>query len=181
MLNSFLNRFARSSEGWFWVAAAICVVAALVILAWPWASSYLGRSKIPASNEIGLHQFLRFVGIDPMDRLPPSSNKAYNAFEKLRQLARDGKVRVKGKPGFKYRSPYMSWKPTELIDPIYWRDAQVFSLDVLGATDINNISTMPDDAMGKGKSQADVYKGLTLIEDDIKANFKENEFSRVKQ
>jgi len=163
-------------EGWFWAAAAICVVAALVILAWPWASFCLGRSKISATKEICLHQFLRFVGIDPMDRLPPSSNKAYEAFEKLRQLARDGKVRVRGKPGFKYRSTFMSWKPAELIEPTYWRDAQIFSLDVLGATNINNISTMPDDAMGKGKSQAYVYKGLTIIERDIEDNFKKDEF-----
>jgi hypothetical protein len=125
--------------------------------------------------EIDLHQFLRFVGIDPMDRLPPSSNKAHEAFGTLRQLARDGKVILKGKPGFKYRSPYMSWKPRGLIEPPYWRDAQIFSLDVLGASDVKTISTMPDEAMSGKKSDAFVYKELTIIEDDVKAYFKKDE------
>jgi hypothetical protein len=132
--------------------------------------------KVPELKEIDLHQFLRFVGIDPMDRLPPSSNKAHDAFGKLRQLARDGKVRLKGKPGFKYRSLYMSWKPQEIIEPPYWRDAQIFSLDVLGASDVNAISTMPDEAMSGKKSEAFVYKELTIIQDDVKAHFKKDEF-----
>jgi hypothetical protein len=52
---------------------------------------------------------------------------------------------------------------------------EVSSLDVLGASDVNNISTMPDDVMGTGKSEAFVYKGITLIAVDVKAHFKKDE------
>jgi hypothetical protein len=172
-------------ENWFWTAAAICFITALGMLAAPWTfprvRAYLDNPKVHALREIDVHQFLHFVGIDPMDpmsRVPPLQNNANDAFGKLRQLARDGKVRLRGKPGFKYGSPYMSWKPAELIEPAYWRDAQIFCLDVLSKGDVASISTMPDEAIGRDKSEAAVYKGLTIIEDDVKTYFKNNEFSK---
>jgi hypothetical protein len=181
---AILATYIHDYEAGFWAAAAICFIVATYMWAAPWASAkvraHLGSSKVPISKEIDLHQFLRFVGIDtmdPMSRIPPLQNKANDAFVKLRQLARDGNVRIRGKPGFRYESSYMSWKPAELIEPAYWRNAQIFCLDVLRANDVNNISTMPDEAMGGRRSDAPVYKWLTIIEDDIKAHFKNNEFS----
>jgi hypothetical protein len=126
--------------------------------------------------EANLHDFLRYIGLDPMDRSTPSSNKAYDAFEKLRQLLRNGQIVAWGKPGFKYRNPHMSWKPREPIPPVYWRDAQIFCLDVLGAPDTAQISTMPDEAMGGKPTDAPVYKALSIIEDGMKKHFREDEF-----
>jgi hypothetical protein len=185
-LGGWLKMHITSTQVEWTIAGAIAVAAyaALLFLVWrrhhiqPIADVAQPHPEAPAQKEIDLHQFLRFVGIDPIDpmsRVPPMQNKANAAFVKLRQLARDGNIRLRGKPGFKYGSAHMSWKPTELIEPSYWRDAQIFCLDVLGKKDVSNISTMPDDAMRGGKSEADVYKGITIIEGDVNANFKKDE------
>jgi hypothetical protein len=176
-----LAAFGQPFFGWYVSGPIMLVCAAVAVWGfWPIIRKRHRPQKDGSLEEIDLHQFLRFVGIDPMDpmnRLPPSQNNANAAFVKLRQLARDGKVRLRGKPGFKYGFFYVSWKPAELIEPAYWRDAQIFCLDVLGKSDVPNISTMPDEAMAKGKSEADVYKDLTIVKDDVKANFKKGEFS----
>src|ERR1700730_14072211 len=81
------------------VAGALFVVATL-LLAVP-ARNYLrGWFGRFSTGEMSLHDFLQFVGIDPTNRLPPSSNKAYDAFTRLRQLAREEKVIIWGRPGF---------------------------------------------------------------------------------
>jgi hypothetical protein len=166
-----------------WTAALVAFFAT-VLLFWPTIERIFKghfQSGLPstraASNEINLHEFFRYIGIDPMDRSTPSSNRAHEACIKLRQLARDNKITIIGAPGFKYASHYISLKPREQIQPIYWRDASVFCLDVLGAKDTDKISTMPDDALGGNQSEHPVYKKLSIIESGMMRHFKANEFA----
>jgi hypothetical protein len=156
--------------------AVFFVLFDLIRLVRRWLKTRNGRSSPTLPKEINLHDFLRFVGIDPTDRSTRSQNKAHAAFVKLRRLARDGLVKLRGRPGFKYRSHQISWKPAEPIEPGYWRDANIFCLDVLGAKDAGSISTMPDDALGSGKSEAAVYRHITIDEMSVTANFKRDEF-----
>jgi hypothetical protein len=153
--------------------AVLLFIVATLLLVIP-TRGYLKECLGYLSNrEINLHDFLQLVGVDPMDRLPPSSNKAYEAFSRLRQLARDGKIVMKGRPGFRHGAIHMmSWKPREIIPSIYWRDAGISSLNVLGNCDVSKVSTLPDDAIGNGSSDYPVYRELSIIEAGVKRHFK---------
>lgn len=167
-----------SAEIWIWILSAI-----LALLLWAAFDYFFYRRKLNnttsakngSSKEVNIHEFLRYIGINPLDTSAYAQDRAHAALNKLRQLATNGDVKLYGKPGFKYRGFRLSWGPRELINTFYWRNAQISCVDVLGAQNTAHLSTMPDEAMGGGKSDKAVYRDLSIVRSELRRHFKKDE------